>query len=211
MNMAVPGPCAPRKAASAWPACAAPPTSETSLDLARYVARPALAYERVSYDEGNGRVTLQLKTPWRDGTTHLRMTPLEFMQRLAALAPRPRLHLTRFGVRITSLREVMRPPAVRAHGVLAPNARLRPLVVPVGPPAPRAPVTGDPTETEPERPRSSYMHWARLLGRVVKLDLELCPNCGGKLRIIAAIVEREVIERILEHLKLGLDMPSVAA
>ena len=41
--------------------------------------------------------------PWRDGTTHLRMTPLEFMQRLAALVPRPRLHLIRF------------------HGVLAPN------------------------------------------------------------------------------------------
>jgi hypothetical protein len=28
---------------------------------------------------------LKLKTPWRDGTTHLVMSPLEFMQRLAAL------------------------------------------------------------------------------------------------------------------------------
>jgi len=27
------------------------------------------------------------------GTTHLIMSPLEFMQRLAALVPRPRLHL----------------------------------------------------------------------------------------------------------------------
>jgi len=36
---------------------------------------------------------LKLKTPWRDGTTHLVMSPLEFMQRLAALVPRPRLHL----------------------------------------------------------------------------------------------------------------------
>jgi hypothetical protein len=32
----------------------------------------------------------KLKTPWRDGTTHLVMSPLEFMQRLAALVPRPR-------------------------------------------------------------------------------------------------------------------------
>jgi hypothetical protein len=39
---------------------------------------------------------LQLKSPWRDGTTQLRMSPLEFMQRLAALVPRPRLHLIRF-------------------------------------------------------------------------------------------------------------------
>ncbi|MBL0088106.1 MAG: transposase [Ideonella sp.] len=37
---------------------------------------------------------LKLKTPWRKGTTHLAMSPLEFMQRLAALVPGPRLHLT---------------------------------------------------------------------------------------------------------------------
>jgi hypothetical protein len=52
-------------------------------------------------------VVLTLKTPYRDGTTHTVMSPLEFMERLAALAPHPRLHLIRF------------------HGVLAPNARLR--------------------------------------------------------------------------------------
>ena len=62
-----------------------------------------------------GQVELKLKTPWRDGTTHLVLSPLEFMQRLAALVPRPRLHLIRF------------------HGVLAPNAKLRSLVVPQGP------------------------------------------------------------------------------
>jgi hypothetical protein len=39
---------------------------------------------------------LQLKSAWRDGTTHIKMSPLEFMQRLAALVPRPRLHLIRF-------------------------------------------------------------------------------------------------------------------
>jgi hypothetical protein len=36
-----------------------------------------------------GQVVPKLKTPWRDGTTHLVMSPLEFMQRLAALVPRP--------------------------------------------------------------------------------------------------------------------------
>jgi hypothetical protein len=35
-----------------------------------------------------GQVVLKLKTPWRDGTTHLVMSPLQFMQRLAAPAPR---------------------------------------------------------------------------------------------------------------------------
>lgn len=42
-----------------------------------------------------GQVVLKLKMPWRDGTTHLVMSPLEFMQRLAALVPRQRLHLIR--------------------------------------------------------------------------------------------------------------------
>ena len=62
---------------------------------------------------------LRLKTPWRDGATHLVASPLEFMQRLAALVPRPRLH------------------PIRLHGVLAPSsttsAKLRALVVPQGP------------------------------------------------------------------------------
>ena len=38
-----------------------------------------------------GQVEVKLKAPWRDGTTHLVMSPMEFMQRLAALVPRPRL------------------------------------------------------------------------------------------------------------------------
>jgi hypothetical protein len=43
---------------------------------------------------------LQLKSPYRNGSTHIVMSPQEFMQRLAALVPRPRLHLIRFhGVR----------------------------------------------------------------------------------------------------------------
>ena len=38
---------------------------------------------------------LTLKTSYRDGERHLVMSPLEFMQRLAAVVLRPRLHLTR--------------------------------------------------------------------------------------------------------------------
>jgi len=63
--------------------------------LCRYISRPALANERVQTNAA-GQVVLKLKTAWRDGTTHLVMSALEFMQRLAALVPRPRLHLIRF-------------------------------------------------------------------------------------------------------------------
>ena len=48
--------------------------------LCRTISRPALADERVQLNDA-GQVDLKLKTPWRDGTTHLVMSPLEFMQR----------------------------------------------------------------------------------------------------------------------------------
>jgi hypothetical protein len=54
--------------------------------LCRYITRPALSDERVQLNDA-GQVELKLKTPWRDGTTHLVLSPLEFMQRLAALVP----------------------------------------------------------------------------------------------------------------------------
>jgi len=43
------------------------------------------------------------------------------------------------------------------------------------------------------------LSWAKLLRRVFDLDLEHCPNCGGELKIIAAILEQPVIEKILTH------------
>ncbi len=54
--------------------------------LCRYFTRPALANERVQINSA-GQVVLKLKTVWCDGTTHIVMSPLEFMQRLAMLVP----------------------------------------------------------------------------------------------------------------------------
>jgi hypothetical protein len=59
----------------------------------------------------------------------------------------------------------------------------------------------------PRQDRSRQPHrigWARLLKRVFDIDMQHCPNCGGgELKIVAAIVERPVLEKILTHL--GLD------
>ncbi len=62
--------------------------------LCRYITRPALANERVQTNVA-AQVVLKLKTAGRNRITHLVMSPLELMQRLAALVPRPRLHLIR--------------------------------------------------------------------------------------------------------------------
>ncbi len=79
--------------------------------LCRYVARPPLALERLA-ELGDGRLAYRLKTPWRDGTTHVVMERWELLERLAPLIPPPRSH------------------QVRYHGVLAPCASGRDRVVP---------------------------------------------------------------------------------
>ena len=62
--------------------------------LARYISRPAVSERRLSLTP-NGNVRYQLKTPYRDGTTHVIFQPLDFIARLAALVPKPRVNLTR--------------------------------------------------------------------------------------------------------------------
>ena len=59
--------------------------------------------------------------------------------------------------------------------------------------------------------RQPRISWARLLKRVFEIDLQHCPNCGGELQIIAAILESAVIERILTHLGLQARAPPRAA
>ena len=113
--------------------------------LCRYITRPAIANERLAVNPA-GQVVLRLKTPYRDGTTQIVMDPLEFMQRLAALVPRPRLHLIRF------------------HGVLAPHAKLRSAIVPSASTEPTT-TTPDPVEKSPSS-ASAHISWARLLKRV---------------------------------------------
>jgi len=50
-----------------------------------------------------------------------------------------------------------------------------------------------------------------LLQRVLSIDMGHCPVCQqGRLRIIAAITERHVIQHILRHVKLAVDPPFIA-
>jgi len=102
---------------------------------------------------------------------------------LAALVPRPRRHLILF------------------HGVLAPNAGLRAAIVP-GPLEKRG---DDAVHDAPDA--SAGMGCLRLLKRVFDIDLERCSQCGGDLKIIAAIGEAAVIVRILTHLSLPARAP----
>lgn len=89
----------------------------------------------------------------------------------------------------------------------SPNAKLRALVVPQEPEAPAQ--EAKPAECEAGCPhhRPVRLNWAKLLKRVFEIDMEHCPNCGGELKIIAAILEAPVIEKILTHLGLQARAP----
>jgi hypothetical protein len=78
--------------------------------LCRYTLRPPLAQERL-HRTSTGEIWLTLRHRWADGTTHLRFDPLELLERLAVLTPRPRVNLILY------------------YGVLAPRAAWRSTVV----------------------------------------------------------------------------------
>ena len=119
-----------------------------------------------------GQVIYRFKQPFRDGTTHVVLDPLDCIARLAALVPRPRLNLTRF------------------HGVFAPNCKHRQRIVP----------RREPDASKPGQPLTPMM-WMQRLKRVFSIDIETCPKCGGTLRVIACIEDPDVIATILEHIR----------
>jgi hypothetical protein len=90
---------------------------------------------------------------------------------------------------------------VRYGGGLAPHSHLREAIIPTSHQQERE----DEEETDIRSPRWS---WARLLKRVFALDMAHCPWCPqGALRIIAAMMQGEVIRKILRHLKLAVAPP----
>jgi hypothetical protein len=79
------GALTPPQAASSTYRIALGRRSSQQLDhLCRYITRLAIANERLKR-KGAGQVVLQLKSSYKDSTTHIVMSPLESMQRLAAL------------------------------------------------------------------------------------------------------------------------------
>ena len=122
---------------------------------------------------------------------------MELLEKLAALVPPPRLHLVRY------------------HGVLAPNAADRQLIVP-GPPATEP--DDDPTccghpsqtDTTPAK-RAHRLAWARLLARVFLVDATVCPACGGTMKIVAALTDPASVRAYLEGVGLPARAPPLAA
>jgi hypothetical protein len=182
--------------------------------LLRYCARPPFAMERLR-KAGNDlvyRCARQRSEPGGDrrevnnragnqrGARHneITLTPLELIDRIAALIPPPRAHRHRY------------------YGALAPNSSIRAAVtamampaqptpicqavgVATGTAAPLSPASEPPEPVPPKRSPAHYL-WAALIARIYEVFPLLCPICGGQMRIITFITYSAEIRQILDHI-----------
>jgi hypothetical protein len=129
---------------------------------------------RVSRSHGCVGAT-QLKTPNSDGTTHVIFESLDFIAKLAALVPKPRVNLTRL------------------HGIFAPNSKHRIHVTPAKRGKGRQ--RHEDEDMTPEHHHRA-MTCARRLKRVFNIDVSTCPKCGGETRVIACIEDPVVLGKM---------------
>jgi len=190
--------------------------------LLRYCARPPFAMERLR-KQGAAlvyRCAKQRSEPDSDKrgakADELHLTPLELIDRIAALVPPPRAHRHRY------------------FGVLAPNSPLRAAVTALAQPTAPQPATVEtarsgsgmpgvalpgnaatphptPSTPEPAAPpkRPAHYLWAVLIARIYEVFPLLCPMCGGQMRIIAFITHSVDIRQILEHIGADSEPPHI--
>lgn len=152
--------------------------------MCRYLARPPLAEGRLAWCK-DGRVRLELPRPWADGTTAVILDPLDLLGRLASLVPRPFSN------------------QIRYHGVLAPNAAWRRIVIPVA-------GRSIPRRRKDRTTGGSWIPWSEIMKRVFRLDVLRCA-CGGQREVVAFITRPEAIRAILESRGLPTEPPTVAS
>jgi len=138
--------------------------------LARYGARGPVAESRLK-SLADGRYEY---TP-KKGVSFT-VTAQQLVRRLVSLVPPAKTHLTSF------------------HGVYAPHAALRPVVMAPPPPAPV------PSPKQKKRRATRRLDWAALHQHTFSIDVLRCPSCGGRRRVIAVHSTRTTAEARLSQL-----------
>jgi hypothetical protein len=182
--------------------------------LCRDILRPPVAETRLQRLT-DGRVLLTLKGAWSDGTTHVLFSPIELLEKLAALIPRPRINLVLYhglfaphaaGRRAAVRRQDAGAPGSGDLGAppLTPEIPVPPNPSLVDAPAPAAGIP-PPESRAPATPR--YWTWATLMRLIFALDALACPRCGGRMVLLATIEDPRIVGRIVGHLGLPTDVP----
>ena len=134
----------------------------------------------------DGKVKLELKTKWSDGTSHLLFTPGEFIEKLCALVPPPKSHLVRWG------------------GCFAPNSPYRKQIT-LEPQIKK----GFQFKDETDDTIKNYS-WSKMLAQVFKIDVSTCDSCGGDMRKVCSVMDRDSIIKYLSHIGIDHQAPARA-
>ncbi len=145
----------------------------------------------------------------------LHLTPLELIDRIAALVPPPRTHRHRyFGVLAPNspLRAAITAMAAAAAQVATVQTQpdAQPAATGDGTHGPRPldnPIAPAPELSPPKRP--AHYLWAVLIARIYEVFPLLCPICGGQMRIIAFITHSADIRHILDHIGVDSELPHI--
>jgi len=150
--------------------------------VARYLLRPPLSLERMTYSKGDDQVGYRRKG--KDGRPgdEERVDALEFLARVIAHIPPPRVHLIRYLGHYSNVSRGRRRKGREAP--LTPG---------------RSGSYEDDGLTDAQR-RARRREWARLIRRVYEIDPLVCEKCGGEMKIVSVILENKVIQKILGHL-----------
>ena len=161
-----------------------PQETESRRRLARYLLKPPLSLDRMHYDRERCTVTYVSHAQRRERT----LSALDFLAELSVHVPDPGEHTAAYFGRYSNRSRGTRRQAAELFAAANSSA--------VGSPSP-AEQTGEPMT--PTR-KAFRLAWAQLLQRVWKVDVTRCGRCGGAMRILEAVLSRDVVRGILEHL-----------
>jgi len=159
--------------------------------LARYIMRPPISLERIRWS-GDGEVLYQPKGGHDGRARQPRdvaeiFDPAEFLARVIMHVPEPRRHLVRYYGAYSNVSRGKRRRHDEADiGAAPPDGRHVPSASAARGHSPDA--------------RALRRSWAQLIKRVYEVDPLLCRNCGAEMRIIAFIIDHDVVDAILRHL-----------
>jgi hypothetical protein len=97
---------------------------------------------------------------------------------------------------------------LRYHSILAPNAKYRSKVIP------RKKIDEEkkPVKftSQKKRKNRSQIKFAELIKKTLNVDIDVCPKCGGKMKIIAFVTSQKEVQRYLRGEKRPLETPQFA-
>jgi hypothetical protein len=141
--------------------------------VGKYMIRPVLSLERLFFLEPEGKLSYRYG---QDGAVSETMDYLDFIARVTSHIPdKGQVTVRYYGL------------YANAHRGKARKASLSPFVLRM---------------TEEDLKPIPSKGWVEMIWKVYEVDPMFCPRCGGTMKVIAFITDFQVVDRIIDHLKL---------